>query len=43
MKTILTAIVALGLLSGVASASTLPTHTDTTSTAGYCAPTYWGD
>jgi hypothetical protein len=42
MKTILASILALGLLAGAASASTLtPVQADTT-TADWCAPPYYG-
>ena len=42
MKTIIASIIALGLLAGAASASTLtPVQADNT-TGGYCAPSYYG-
>lgn len=41
MKTIIASILALGLLAGAASASTLaPVQADTNTTAGWCAPYY---
>ena len=42
MKTLFASILALGLLAGAASASTLtPVQTDAT-TADWCAPPYYG-
>jgi hypothetical protein len=41
MKTIFASILALGLLTGAASASTSsPVHADTSVTADYCKPYY---
>jgi hypothetical protein len=41
MKTIFASILALGLLTGAASASTTsPVHSDTSITADYCKPYY---
>jgi hypothetical protein len=42
MKTILASILALGLLAGAASASTLTAAQTDNSTAEWCAPPYYG-
>jgi hypothetical protein len=42
MKTILASILALGLLAGAASATTLTSAQSDNSTAEWCAPPYYG-
>ena len=43
MKTLIASILALGLLAGAASASTVaPVQADSNTTAEYCAPYYYG-
>jgi hypothetical protein len=42
MKTIIASILALGLLAGAASASTLTSAQTDNSTAEWCAPPYYG-
>jgi hypothetical protein len=42
MKTIIASILALGLLAGAASATTLTSAQSDNSTAEWCAPPYYG-